>query len=61
MGYLIIDLVTCTSSDEERGSAHAEGITCSLGYGGEEGGVEEESMITFLGQVRERSLLLIFF
>lgn len=61
MGYPVNDLVTCTSSNEERGTEHAEGITCCLGYGGEEGGVEEESMMTFLGQVREHSLRLIFF
>lgn len=36
-------------------------ITCWLGYDGEEVEVEEEeSMITFLGQVRERSFFLIF-
>lgn len=58
--YVATDLVTCWSSNEERGTEHAEGITCCLGYGGEEGGVEE-SMITFLGQVRERSLFLGFF
>lgn len=57
----VTDLVTHTNSNEERGTEHAEGITCCLGYGGEEGGVEEESMITFLGQVRERSLFLSFF
>lgn len=55
------DLVTCASSHEERRTEHAERITCCLGYGGEGGGVEEESMITFLGQVRERPLVLIFF
>lgn len=61
MGYPVTDLVACTSSNEEKGTEHAEGITCCLGYGGEEGGEEGESMITFLGQVRERSLLLSFF
>lgn len=46
---------------KEEGQSMQNEITCWLGYDGEEVEMEEEeSMITFLGQVRQRSFFLIF-